>query len=165
MRKRQSPRNGHAHVFPKTTPVHQVWVLGDEGEADGTTPVLHNEDHVLKSEPLNEPGNHLVVTRRLEVEARGCCRQTEAWIVEGHAPMVGRQAVDQLAIEERPGRVAVEHEERDVAFALVDVMDCRAVHLHEFALEWKQRLIEPTWALHKSSSRMTFVRAQPYPMV
>src|SRR5919199_5441762 len=69
-------------------------------------------------------------------------REAKARVVDGDAPESVTQALDHVAVQERPGRIAVQQEQR-WAGALVDVVDRRAVDLRVVALEWIQLLREP----------------------
>jgi len=74
------------------------------------------------------------VLGRREAVARHGRRQAEAGMVDGDAAVAIAQPSDDVAIEKRPGRIAVQEQQRR-AFALVQVVDTATGHLDVVVLE------------------------------
>jgi hypothetical protein len=69
-------------------------------------------------------------------------RKPEARVIERNAAKVFAQRQDQFAIHKRPGRVAVQQQQRWPA-AFVDVMHAVPIHREEPALKGEQRIADP----------------------
>jgi hypothetical protein len=96
-------------------------VAGGDGKADRPTPVLDHHGDVAQVEPPHELLDDVRVLGRREPVTGPRSRQSEAGVVDGDAAVAVEQAGDDPAVQERPGRVAVQQEHRRPA-PLVDVV-------------------------------------------
>lgn len=83
-----------------------------ETEADGPAPVLDHQRQVAEAELVDEAFEHGAVFARCEPVAGRCGRHAVAGEVERDATELVLQAGDDLPVEERPGRVSVQDQDR-----------------------------------------------------
>jgi hypothetical protein len=114
------------------------------GHADHAAPVVHQQrDRSLDAGLLDEcvevvdaPAQRVVV-----LVFAGLVREAAADVVRRDHPVRIAQAEHEVAVEERPGRIAVQHEDR-VAAAFVEQVEAMAVHLAVGAGERVERVLE-----------------------
>ncbi len=101
-------------------PLDPIRPLDGEPEADRAAPVVHDHGRLGEVELVDEPLDRVVVqVVRVVLDARRLVRAAEPVVVgRDHATHRGERR-DQLPVQERPGRLAVEQEDRR-ALALVD---------------------------------------------
>ncbi len=107
--------------------------------------VSHSANSSARLRPV-QPQHELLddagVFRWLEAVAVASDGQTKPWIVQYDATEAARQPLDDVLIQERPSRVAVQEEEHR-ARAFIDIAELAAIHLDILILEWVQILVEP----------------------
>jgi hypothetical protein len=113
---------GQAHVLPMTKAAKRPGWRRRDGEADRAAPVLDHHRQVAEVQPQDELLEDIGVLGRREAVARCRRGEAEAGVVDGDAAVAIAKPLDDLAIEERPGRVAVQKQQRRSA-ALVDVVE------------------------------------------
>jgi hypothetical protein len=113
---------------------------------DRPAPVLDHQCQALETEREHEPLDDLGMRRGREVVAGRRFGEAEAGIVQRDAAEPVAQPLDDVAVQERPGRVAVQQEERR-AGAFVDVVDLRADDVDVVALEGEEPLEQPRRSL------------------
>jgi hypothetical protein len=99
-------------------------------EADRTTPVLHHQRRPAQVEFQDQILDHLRVFRGGVSVAGGRLRQTESRIIDCDTTVSVPQAGDHVPVQERPGRVAVQQDQRRPG-TLVEVMHPRPVDVFE----------------------------------
>ena len=116
-------------------PRNAVRVLDGEAEPDRPAPVLDDDGEVAQVELLDEPDD------RADLEVVGVVLEPERLVGAAEAEVVGRDRAcgraelgDDLAVEVRPGRLAVQEEDRR-ARAFVEVVHAQAVLLDVVRLE------------------------------
>ncbi len=109
--------------------LHQLGPAAGDAEADRASPTLHHQGRVRDLQRVEELFDRPAVRAREEVVPGGRLGEPEARVVEGDAAVLAAQLLHDVAVEERPGRVAVEEDDRLARLRrpLVEVMDARAV--------------------------------------
>ena len=114
-------------------------MLGHQAQPDQAAPVLANEGDAAQVEAFEEKGAHPVDVAlvRVVLAAHRLVRAPEAHQVGRHPAVPGlHEERDHLAVEEAPGGLAVQHQNRGgVARPLVDGVDAQALHLRVVRLE------------------------------
>ena len=126
LRRRPAAADAGVHDHEPRDP---VGVLDGEAQADRPAPVLDDDGEVAQVELLDEPRD------RADVEVVGVVLEPERLVGAAEAEVVGRDRAgdgvelgDDLAVEVRPRRLAVEEQHRR-AGALVEVVHAQAVLL------------------------------------
>src|SRR5262249_56363726 len=91
-------------------------------KSDRAAPVLEHHYNVLQVKPADELAEHAGLGDRQEIVILRRARQPEPGKVRRDAAKLRRQLADDVPVEKRPGRVAVQQQERS-ALPLVDVVD------------------------------------------
>src|SRR2546425_11893220 len=97
-------------------------------ETNRTTGIADDQDDVAQLEPVDEALQQACKERHRCWVAGIGGRKSEAWKVQCDAPELVAQPADELAIEERPVRGAVQ-EQQDWALAFIHVLDTGTVQL------------------------------------
>src|SRR5262245_11891238 len=106
-------------------PAHALRAPAGEAEADRPAPVLDHERDPVEPEGVDEALDHLAVLARREAVAGWRLGQAEAGVVGSDATVAVGEPIYEMPIEERPGGVAVQHEER-LALAGLEVVHAGA---------------------------------------
>lgn len=115
---------------------------GSCGKADRSAPVVDHHRYVLDTEVVEQSLKYArVLGRRVAVTGRRP-GQPEPGVVDGDAAVTVAQPLDQVAVQKRPRRVTVQHQQRSPA-SLVHVMHGRRVELGEVALKREQVGVNP----------------------
>ncbi len=110
-------------------------MLDGEAEPDRAAPVLHDHGRVAQVELLDEPDDRRgVEVVGVVLEQQRLVRAPEAEIVGRYRPSGRGELGDDLAVEVRPGRLAVE-EQHGRAGALVEVVHAQVALLEVVRLE------------------------------
>ncbi len=107
-------------------------------EADGSTPILHEQSGVAQSDGVDELGHPLDVGgNRVGRPSSRLVRATETDEVGRHRPQAEiHQVRDHLPVEVGPGRLSVQHKHGVARRAFVDIVHAQSVRQgHETALE------------------------------
>ncbi len=108
-------------------PRHAVGLGDAQTETDRAAPVLHDDGQVLEIELTHEPLDRFVVpVVRVPVAVGRLVGASEAEVVRRDASRDTCERRDHLSIQERPGRLAVQEQDRITA-ALVDVVHAQSV--------------------------------------
>src|SRR5271165_2042197 len=127
------------HQTPKP-----AWSLLDGVETDRAAPILNDDHRIGELEPVDELHHHPGVFLGQTSIPRPREREPETWVVDCHTTEPVAQRSDHVAVDERPGRVAMQHEQRRTR-PLIDVVDRVPVDLQEPTLKREQRLVHPGW--------------------
>jgi hypothetical protein len=111
-------------------------------QPDGAAPVLAHQGDALQAELGHESFHHAGVFGDGVAVAGGRGGEPESRVVEGEAAELVLEPVDDVPVEKRPGRIAVQPE-NDRPLAFVEVMNLCPVDLHVVAVEGEQLLIHP----------------------
>src|SRR5262245_19456998 len=117
-------------------------VIERVGEADGPAEVVDGERDVLELERVDEPREVPRLVLRTIRPAGRAVAQPEAQVIRCHAPVARAQLADQVAIQERPRRRAVDHDDR-VALAHLDVAQTTALDIEPLRLERVLPAVDP----------------------
>jgi hypothetical protein len=90
-------------------------MTGCGGEPDRAAPVLDHHRHAIEIETEEQLLDDAGVLGRRKREYLRSARQSEAREVDGDAAIAANQAIDDLAVQERPRRVSVQQQQRRAA--------------------------------------------------
>ena len=123
---------GHAHVLMMTSARMRSGLDKRIAQAGRTAPVVTDERDALEVElPQQRDQIRRVAVEAVRVFARGLLGQAEADHVGDHDAVAGlHQRRNEIAVQEAPGRIAVQQDDR-VARAFVDVVHAPAVDPRE----------------------------------
>src|ERR687897_1851265 len=98
-----------------------VGAPGGDGGADRTAPVLSHHDELVERELIHELAYGADVLFNRVAVMLGAAGETEAEVVNGHAPEAIAQTRDDAAVKEAPGRVSVAEKDWPTG-AFIDVV-------------------------------------------
>src|SRR5262249_18199574 len=118
-------------------PAEELGPTAGEPEPDRSAPVLHHQRQLGQRESIDEALEHrAVLARRETITCRGA-RHPVARVVKRYTPELVLQTRDDLAVENRPGRVAVQKQD-GFAAPFVDVVNASPFEVEEPVLDVEQ---------------------------
>src|SRR5262249_47784859 len=101
-----------------------------QAQANRPAPVLHHDREVGETELINEALEHRAVLGWREPVAGRGARHAVAGVVRRDAAELVAEACDDLSVQKRPGRIAVQGRDR-LAGSLVNVVEAGAAEIGE----------------------------------
>jgi hypothetical protein len=117
-----SPRTGHPKVLPMTKAWEPLGMADRHRQPDRAAPILTHQRDAGQVELGDESLHHRRVLGHGVTVARRRGRQPESRVVQGDAAKPVLEPVDDVAVQKRPGRIAVQPK-KDRSLAFVDVVD------------------------------------------
>ena len=117
-----SESSGQYQVLPIDERPHPLGLVEREPHADRATPSLSHEREVVESQLSDKLGHDVGVFPGRVAVLIWVRRQSKTRVVDGDAPEAFPQANDNAPVQEAPGRVTVQKEDRRSG-ALVDVVN------------------------------------------
>src|SRR6266536_282892 len=124
-RTRGSGASGHANEFR---------AAACQAEPDRPAPVLHHQREPGEAEPVYEAFNDRAMLAGREMVARCCAGHAVAGIVGSNAAELVAEPGDNLPVQKRPGRVAMQEQHR-LAGPLIDIVDAGFVEVNKPVLD------------------------------
>jgi hypothetical protein len=124
------------------------------GEPDRAAEVVDHQRDVAQLQPLDQRGEVRGVIARAIGPVGGLVGEPEAQVVGRDAAIARRQRADQVAVEERPSRDAVDHDQRR-PFPLVHVVEPPGRQLQEPRDEGILARIQPRRPAHGAAGGNT----------